>query len=144
MQSPIAAGNSRANGTIKSITVLKTLKMAKRTDLLSGRMPQTLFQKFILTSIDNQLYHKEWRYTRNIDDYAAYVRTYEDGQQFLIDLAEELRNFDLSLNHKKTKIMKLPPLLSNGCVGLTIISFPYVGGMEKLISLGPEPFGFCN
>ena len=60
-----------------------------------------------MTSIDNKLESK-WRYIRHIDDYTCFVKSREEAKLFLVDLADELRRFDLSLNHKKTEIAELP------------------------------------
>ena len=76
--------------------------------LLIGPHASNLLSELILTVVDKRLYDKGWRYIRNIDDYTCYVETYEAGQKFLIELGEELRNFDLSLNFKKTEIQELP------------------------------------
>lgn len=76
--------------------------------LLIGPHASNLLSEIILTSIDKILYDEGWRYVRNIDDYTCYVPNYEDGQRFLVRLAEELRNYDLLLNHKKTSIDELP------------------------------------
>ncbi|MCB4773605.1 MAG: reverse transcriptase, partial [Sulfurovum sp.] len=51
---------------------------------------------------------KKYSYIRNIDDYECYVETHEKAEEFLIDLASELKKYNLSLNHKKTEILKLP------------------------------------
>lgn len=76
--------------------------------LLIGPHASNLLSELILTVVDKNLYDKGWRYLRHIDDYTCYVESYEDGQKFLIDLEEELRNFDLALNFKKTEIRELP------------------------------------
>lgn len=76
--------------------------------LLIGPQASNLLSELILTVVDNKLYDKGWRYIRYIDDYSCYVQSYEDGQKFLVELREELRIFDLSLNFKKTEIQKLP------------------------------------
>jgi len=76
--------------------------------LLIGPHASNLLSELILTVVDKHLYDYGWRYIRNIDDYICYVDTYEAGQKFLIELGEELRNFDLSLNFKKTEIQELP------------------------------------
>ena len=72
--------------------------------LLIGPHASNLLSEIILTVIDKKLYDKGYRYVRNIDDYDCYV----GSQRFLKDLEEALREFDLSLNHKKTKIIELP------------------------------------
>jgi hypothetical protein len=75
--------------------------------LLIGPHSSNLLSEIILSSIDSQLCDK-WQYIRNIDDYTCYVSSYEEGQEFLADLNRQLRHYDLTLNHKKTKILELP------------------------------------
>lgn len=76
--------------------------------LLIGPHASNLLSEIILTVIDKKLYDKSYRYVRNIDDYDCYVGSHDEAQRFLKDLEEALREFDLSLNHKKTKIVELP------------------------------------
>jgi hypothetical protein len=76
--------------------------------LLIGPHTSNFLAEIILTVIDKQLFDSNWEHIRCIDDYSCYVSNYEQGQQFLIELAACLRNFDLSLNHKKTEIIELP------------------------------------
>lgn len=79
---------------------------------LIGPHASNLLSEIILTAVDRQLYNNGWKYIRNIDDYICYVKTYEEAQRFLTDLSAQLRVFDLPLNHKKTKIEKMPiPLI---------------------------------
>lgn len=74
--------------------------------LLIGPHSSNLLAEIILTAVDSQL--SDWDYIRAIDDYTCYVQTYEDGQRFLTQLGAVLREYDLSLNHKKTSIVALP------------------------------------
>lgn len=76
--------------------------------LLIGPHASNLLAEIILTVVDNKLYKEGYRYVRNIDDYCCYVDSYEEAQRFLRDLEEALREFDLLLNHKKTKVVPLP------------------------------------
>lgn len=76
--------------------------------LLIGPHASNLLSEIILTAIDKQLNDKGYRYVRNIDDYICYVEKYEDAQRFLTVLTNELRQFDLTLNFKKTEIRELP------------------------------------
>ena len=76
--------------------------------LLIGPHASNLLSEIILVSIDKQMYDKGWRYIRNIDDYTCYVKSYEDGQRFLVELGQILREYDFLLNLKKTEILKLP------------------------------------
>ena len=73
-----------------------------------GPHASNLMAEIILTVIDHRLNLNEWHYIRNIDDYSCYVDSYEAAQSFLTDLQSELRQFDLMLNHKKTRICSLP------------------------------------
>ena len=76
--------------------------------LLIGPHASNLLSEIILTVVDRKLYDNGWRYIRNIDDYTCYVESVEAGQKFLMDLGNELRQFDLSINFKKTEIQELP------------------------------------
>ena len=76
--------------------------------LLIGPHASNLLSEIILTVVDKKLYDKCYRYARNIDDYDCYVNSHAEAQRFLRDLEEALREFDLPLNHKKTKIIELP------------------------------------
>lgn len=76
--------------------------------LLIGPHASNLLAEIILTVVDKELYDKGYRYVRNIDDYDCYVTSRDEAQRFLQDLEQELRKFDLPLNHKKTKIVELP------------------------------------
>ena len=58
--------------------------------------------------VDKKLYDKGYRYARSIDDYDCYVNSRDEAQRFLRDLEGALREFDLHLNHKKTKVIELP------------------------------------
>lgn len=76
--------------------------------LLIGPHASNLLSELILTVVDKRLYDNGWRYIRNIDDYTCYVESAEAGQKFLLELGNELHQFDLSLNFKKTEIQELP------------------------------------
>lgn len=76
--------------------------------LLIGPHASNLVSEIILTTIDKKLYEKGWRYLRCIDDYTCYVPSMEKGKEFLVNLGDELRQFDLMLNYKKTQILELP------------------------------------
>ena len=76
--------------------------------LLIGPHTSNVLSEIILCSIDQKLCQNHWEYYRNIDDYTCFVRTREDADRFLIDLNRELKEYDLSLNHKKTQILELP------------------------------------
>ena len=83
------------------------LRSGETHGFLIGPHASNLLSEIILTVIDREL-SKNWDYVRNIDDYTCYVDSYEKAQEFLTDIGAQLRQFDLPLNHKKTKIELLP------------------------------------
>lgn len=87
---------------------VRNTKNGETNGLLIGPDASNLLSEIILTSIDYELRKLGWEYIRNIDDYTCYVTNYEEGQQFLVQLSERLRAYDLILNHKKTRIRPLP------------------------------------
>ena len=76
--------------------------------LLIGPHASNLLAEIVLTAVDKRLYDIGYRYVRHIDDYDCYVVDYYEAQRFLIDLEAALHEYDLPLNHKKTKIIELP------------------------------------
>lgn len=86
----------------------RNVKFGETHGLLIGPHVSNLLSEIIMVKIDKNMYDRGWRYIRNIDDYTCYVSTYEEGQLFLTELSEQLRMFDLALNHKKTSIEELP------------------------------------
>lgn len=76
--------------------------------LLIGPHTSNILSEIILTVVDKNLYRKGYRFVRNIDDYDCYVDSHDKAQMFLCDLQQALCEFDLHLNHKKTKITELP------------------------------------
>lgn len=86
----------------------QNIKYGETHGLLIGPHTSNILSEIILLAIDNNLVEKGWQYVRHIDDYTCYVKSEQDAQRFLVDLQEELRKFDLSLNHKKTLVKPLP------------------------------------
>ena len=86
----------------------QNLKNGETHGLIIGLHASNLLSEIILSVVDFNLHKNGWNYIRNIDDYICYVNTYEEGQNFVIDLSQGLRAFNLELNHKKTSIDELP------------------------------------
>lgn len=86
----------------------RNLKFGETNGVLIGCHSSNIISEIVLTAIDCELSKKGFRYTRNIDDYTCYVKSNEDAEQFLLILSEELKKYELSLNHKKTKVNLLP------------------------------------
>ena len=108
-------GKKEAKENIKKDTWYKRIDTAcsdmcngETHGLLIGPHASNLLAEIILTAIDKKLYDKGYRYVRNIDDYECYVDSHDEALKFLRELEETLREYDLSLNHKKTKIIELP------------------------------------
>lgn len=84
------------------------MKNGQTHGLLVGPHTSNIISEIILTVIDKKLYDKGYRFIRHIDDYDCFISNNEEANLFLRDLEEALMEFDLSLNHKKTKIINLP------------------------------------
>ncbi|MBQ9876430.1 MAG: RNA-directed DNA polymerase, partial [Campylobacter sp.] len=86
---------------------LQWLNYNETHGILIGPHTSNLISEIILVTIDDEL-KKKYEFIRNIDDYTCYTETKEKAEQFLIDLSKNLKDFGLSLNHKKTEIIELP------------------------------------
>jgi hypothetical protein len=85
-------------------------RMIKRNEtqgVAIGPATSNIVSEAILAKVDEVL-AKKYTYYRYIDDYTCYCETYEEGQEFLRDLNDELRKYKLSLNLKKTELVELP------------------------------------
>ena len=85
----------------------RLMKSSETHGLPIGPLSSNILSEVILCTIDSEL-SKTWEYVRFIDDYVCFVESPEDANRFIVALASELARFDLSLNHKKTSIEKLP------------------------------------
>ena len=94
--------------------------------LLIGPHASNVIAELVLTSVDSALLKRgHSRVTRHIDDYRYYARTHEEAENFIRDLGMALREYELSLNEKKTKILPLPrPQLENWVRELNDFRFP--------------------
>ena len=103
------AKNSKRKGWFNKIGhFLQNIKHGETHGLIIGPHALNLISEIVLCKIDEKLVVKRWAYIRNIDDYTCYVKSEQEARAFLADLQTELREFDLSLNHKKTIIKELP------------------------------------
>lgn len=97
-------------------------RMIKRNEtqgVAIGPATSNIVSEAILAKIDEAL-AKKYTYYRYIDDYTCYCETYEEGQDFLRELNDELRKYKLSLNLKKTALVELPaPIDSDWIVELS-------------------------
>ena len=77
--------------------------------LLIGPHTSNVISELILTDIDRKLIdHGHTRLHRHIDDYTSYATTHNDAEVFLRNLELSLREYELSLNSRKTTILPMP------------------------------------
>lgn len=106
----VAKANSDSNKVWcnKFDKYLRSLKRTETNGLLIGPHSSNLISELILTAIDKELYNKGYRFVRFIDDYDCFVTTYNEAENFLLDLSQALKEYELTLNTKKIKISPLP------------------------------------
>jgi hypothetical protein len=107
--------------------VSRRTKNDETNGILIGPHTSNFISEIVLVAVDFEMEKKGYRYTRYIDDYTCYVESYDKAEQFFIDLATELKKFELSLNHKKSEILTLPFSLSETWVRkLNSFHFPEI------------------
>ena len=87
---------------------IRNQKYGETNGVLIGPHASNLISEIVLARVDFELVKKGYNYIRHIDDFTCYVETYEKAEKFLVDLSEELRKYELTLNEKKSKIIPLP------------------------------------
>jgi len=94
--------------------------------LLIGPHASNLVSEIILTSIDCTLQKKGYKsLKRHIDDYDFLATSYDEALRFLKDLGLALREYELTINEKKTRILPLPqPSSENWVRELNRFIFP--------------------
>lgn len=104
----------------------QSVRDGQTNGLLIGPHASNIIAEIILTCVDAILLRKGYtRLNRHIDDYNYFARTHEEAEEFIRDLGLALREFELSLNEKKTKILSLPrPQTENWVRELTTFQFP--------------------
>ena len=108
---------------------VRSVKYGETNGLLIGPHASSLLSEIVLTAVDRKL-SKKYKYIRHIDDYTCYVGNYTDAEAFLTDLAKELREYDLTLNIKKTRIVELPTAAGDDWIN-QLRSFPAFCGRAK-------------
>lgn len=104
----------------------RRLKENETHGILIGSHSSNLISEIVLVAIDDKMWGKKYRYIRNVDDYTCYVESREKAEEFLVDLAYELKEYGLMLNHKKTEILVLPKASVESWVRkLTSFVFPH-------------------
>jgi len=86
----------------------RALKRDETNGLPIGPATSNILSEAILGKIDAILIADGFKFIRYIDDYKAYCDTYEEGEKFIRRLCEELSNYKLLLNSRKTLIEHSP------------------------------------
>ena len=74
---------------------------------------------------------KGCRSVRHIDDYVHYTATHSDAEDFIRELSVQLREFELVLNERKTKILPMPiPLEEDWVRELHLLALPDTNGIR--------------
>ncbi len=105
--------------------------------LIIGPHASNVLSEIILCRVDKELVRAGWEYFRNIDDYTCYVEDEGQAGKFLTELQAELRKYDLSLNHKKTEIKRLPEAMVESWVRK-------IKGMQLLTQYGKVDYKNCR
>ena len=97
--------------------------------LLIGPHASNVISEIILTQIDHDILKKGYdRFSRNIDDYTFYAKTHNEAENFIHDLTIQLREYELTLNERKTAILPMPvPLEEDWVRELSSFRFPNKG-----------------
>lgn len=112
----------------------RNLKSQETNGLLIGPHSSNILAEIILTKIDKELVDKGYEFIRFIDDYTCFVETYEKAERFLVDLSDELKKFELTLNHKKSEIKQLPKTEDGWTHRLKHFRFSGIHASEKEVA----------
>lgn len=87
---------------------VRNIKHGETNGILIGPHASNILSEIILVSVDDNLYRAGYKFIRNIDDYYCVTETYEEAESFIKDLVSALKDYNLSVNQSKTKILNLP------------------------------------
>lgn len=85
----------------------RLIKRNETQGVAIGPATSNIFCEAILARIDEKL-SQTFSYFRYIDDYTCYCDTAEQGQEFIRHLRDELKQYKLTINIKKTEVVELP------------------------------------
>jgi hypothetical protein len=90
----------------------RKLKDNETHGILIGPDTSNILSEIILVKVDNELYNKGYKFVRYIDDYKCFCQDKVTAEKFLEDLTFSIREYDLMLNYKKTKVVEIDEYLS--------------------------------
>ena len=88
--------------------VTRNTRDGQTNGLLIGPHTSNVMAELVLARIDRELVKCHGRYKRHIDDYEYAAKTYAEAERFVRHLSLLLRQYDLTINDQKTKILPLP------------------------------------
>ena len=102
------------------------LRDGQTNGLLIGPHSSNVISEIVLTQVDKRLLNAGYqKLKRYIDDYHYYADSYDDAERFIRELGLALREFELNINEKKTRIQQLPqPIEENWVREINRFSFP--------------------
>ncbi|MGE4285193.1 MAG: RNA-directed DNA polymerase [Phycisphaerae bacterium] len=95
-------GENWSNGLDK---VSRSIKDDETNGMLIGPHTSNILSEIILTAVDRSIQEKGWKkVVRHIDDFVFYAKDEREAKDFLFDLHNSLKEYELELNAKKTKV----------------------------------------
>lgn len=88
-----------------------------------GPATSNILAEVVLAKVDEVL-AKNFHFERYIDDYACYTRTYEEAEEFVRRLSQELKAYNFHLSPSKTHITQLPVALNDDWTNQLIVALP--------------------
>lgn len=95
---------------------LRSMKNNETNGIPIGPDTSNIFVEIVLSQIDRFLLKKKYTYLRFVDDYKCYCKTEKEAQNFIKDLSSQLEKYQLELNTTKTKIERLPKVITDNWV----------------------------
>ena len=93
------------------------LRDGQTNGLITGPHSSNIISEIVLTRVDDRMVNKGYkRFSRAIDDYTYYAKTFEEAEDFVRTLGLFLREYDISLNAQKTEIIPMPIPVGNDWV----------------------------
>lgn len=89
-------------------TVSQNVRDGQTNGLLIGPHASNVLSEMVLTCVDEQLIKNDYVAVRHIDDYFYFAENHTKAEGFIRELNVQLREFELSLNERKTRIVPMP------------------------------------
>lgn len=112
--------------------VTRDTRDGQSNGLLIGPHASNVLSEIVLTDIDRELVAEHGRYSRHIDDYEYAARTNEEAEAFVRHLGTLLRNYELTINEKKTTTTPMPVTIGEDWIReLSAFNFASGGGVVR-------------